>query len=138
MKLKVYIASPYTNGWQADNVRLQLEAKHILMDNEFCPFAPLENHYAEIYRHRSEHEWFEWDIEWLKICDILVRIRSVDKDGVEIPSTGADLEEKIASEEGLLIFNFKTLEELKCWAASVNKKELVEFKNLKVEQHSAH
>ena len=39
-----------------DNVRLQLEAKHILLDYGFIPFSPLENHFAEIYKHRKEGE----------------------------------------------------------------------------------
>jgi len=55
-KQKVYICSPYTNGWMPDNVRLQLEAKHILLDYGFIPFSPLENHFAEIYKHRKEGE----------------------------------------------------------------------------------
>ena len=129
MKLKVYIASPYTNGWAADNVRRQLEAKHILLDHSFVPFAPLENHFAELYKHRSEKEWFAWDLEWLKVCDIMVRIRPTDGDGVEIPSIGADIEEKTAEEEGLLVFNFKSLSELKSWAITVNKKDLIKQKN---------
>jgi len=116
MKLKVYIASPYTNGWTATNVSRQLKAKHILMDNGFCPFAPLENHYAEIFQHRSEHEWFEWDLEWLKVCDILVRIRPNDANGNEIPSPGSDQEVETALENGIEVHQFKTLDELKEWA----------------------
>lgn len=121
MKIKVYIASPYTNGWAATNVRRQLQAKHILLDNGFCPFAPLENHYAEIFQHRPEHEWFEWDLEWLKVCDILVRIRPSDKDGNEIPSRGSDQEVETAIENNIEVYQFKTLEELKEWAENYEK-----------------
>ena len=127
MKLKVYIASPYTNGWTSTNVRRQLEAKHILMDHGFCPFAPLENYFAEIHRGRSEGEWMEWDLAWLKVCDILIRLRPDDDKGVEIPSPGSDLEVKTAKEEGLLVFDFKTLEELKKWAKSIDKGVLADF-----------
>lgn len=114
-KEKVYIASPYSNGWQADNVRRQLEAKHILMDHGFIPFAPLENHFCEIYQHRPEHEWFEWDLEWLAVCDILVRIRAFDSKGDEIPSPGADKEEQYARDLGLSVYVFNNLEELKAF-----------------------
>lgn len=115
-KLKIYIASPYTNGWQPDNVRRQLEAKHILMDHGFVPFAPLENHFGEIYKHRSEHDWFEWDLEWLEVCDMLVRIKGYHN-GEEIKSTGADLEVKRAKELNIPVLVFNDLEELKAWAS---------------------
>jgi len=98
-----------------DNVRLQLEAKHILLDYGFIPFSPLENHFAEIYKHRKEGEWLEWDLEWLKVCDILVRIRSSHKD-LEISSPGSDIETKFALKNSIKVFEFKNLEELKVWA----------------------
>ena len=113
-KLKVYIASPYTNGWMPDNVRLQIEAKHILMDYGFIPFAPLENHFSEIFRSRSEGEWLEWDLEWLKACDIIVRIRT-KRNGVEINSPGADLEINTAHANNIRVYEFADLEELKKW-----------------------
>ena len=116
MKKKVYIASPYTNGWVSDNVRRQLDAQHILMDYGFVPFAPLVNHYVEIHKHRPENEWFEWDLEWLKVCDILVRIHPTDQHGNEIFSNGATDEEKEAKKFGIPVFNFKNLEELENWA----------------------
>jgi len=126
-KLKVYIASPYTLGWMPDNVRLQLEAKNILMDYGFVPFAPLVNHFEEIYKHRNEHDYLEWDIEWLKVCDILLRIRS-SKDGVEIPSKGADIEVQVAIENNIKVIDFKDLNELTDWAVknspNNNKKNL--------------
>lgn len=128
-KIKAYIASPYTNGWAADNIRRQLEAKHILMDAGFTPFAPLECHFGEIYKHREEHDWFEWDCEWLEICDILTRICPLDENGNEIFSEGADEEERRARKWGKLVFTFKDTEELKRWADNVNKEEL--WKSLK-------
>lgn len=114
-KTRVYIASCYTNGWMPDNVRRQIEAKHILMDYGFVPFAPLENHYSEILKHRPEHEWFQWDLEWLGVCNILVRIRVFDKNGDEIPSTGSDKEMQFAREHGITIYEFKDLGELESW-----------------------
>jgi nucleoside 2-deoxyribosyltransferase len=114
-KIKVYIASCYTNGWMPDNVRRQIEAKHILLDNGFAPFAPLENHYSEIYRHRPEHDWFEWDLEWLSVCNILVRIRVFDKNGNETPSPGSDQEMQFALDHGITIYEFNSLDELRGW-----------------------
>jgi len=121
-KLRVYIASPYTNGWMPDNVRRQIEAKHILMDHGFMPFAPLENHYSEIFKHRPEHEWFEWDLAWLKVSDILVRIKAFDDEGNEIPSPGADEECRNAKEWGIPVFVFDTLKDLESWAKNPDSK----------------
>lgn len=122
-RIKVYVASPYTNGWQPDNVRRQLEAKHILLDNNFVPFVPLENHYAEIFRHRPEEDWYAWDLEWLAMCDILVRLRPF-RNGSEIPSPGSDGEEKRANELNKPVFTFHTIEELKEWCENV-KQEMI-------------
>jgi len=119
--MKVYIASPYTNGYAGDNVRRQLEAMKILMDHGFIPFVPLLTHFAEINHHRPEQDWLDWDLAWLKVCDVMVRIRPTDEDGVEISSSGADIEEKMAEEEGLLVFNFKNLQELEYWASTTEK-----------------
>jgi len=126
-KAKVYIASPYTRGRQADNVRRQVEAKHILLDHGYVPFAPLLNHYAEIYRHREEEEWFQWDIEWLLVCDVLVRITAYDENGIEVPSIGADEEVKIAMENDIPVYVVHSIDDLKNWC--IKFKECIKIKN---------
>lgn len=130
--IRVYIASPYTNGWTSDNVRRQLDAQHILMDYDFSAFAPLICHFSEIHKHRPEKEWFKWDLSWLKVCHVLVRIRVYGKNGDEINSNGADEEMVLAKKWGIPVFEFKNLNELKAWAENVNKKELLEL--YKIEQ----
>jgi len=122
-KLKVYIASAYSNGWMPDNVRRQIEAKHILMDYGFIPFAPLENHFSEIFKHRKESDWMEWDLEWLKVCDILIRIRSYENNN-EVISPGSDKEMEIAKQNDILIFQFNSLKDLEHWAKHFNKNQL--------------
>ena len=126
MKKRVYIASPYSNGWQSQNVRRQLDAFDILFNNGFVPFAPLLDHFLEIYHHRPEKDWYDWDLEWLKMCDIMVRIRPLNENGEEIPSVGADNEEKKANEWGIPVYTFKNLEELETWA-----KENIKYKRMK-------
>ena len=122
-KIKVYIASPYTKGRMPDNVRRQLQAKQILMDYGFVPFAPLDNHFSEIYSTRPEEEWYQWDLEWLSVCDILIRIRPIIN-GEELPSIGSDGEEKLANELNILCFSFNTLKEVEEWAKNSDKKSL--------------
>jgi len=109
---KIYIASPYNAGDKVQNVRLQIDAFHILRDLGYLPIAPLLSHYVNLVRDRSHKDWLEYDIELLKICDIVVRLRPKDENGVEIPSPGADMEEKKAKELGIPYYEFQTLDEL--------------------------
>lgn len=117
-KYKVYIASPYTNGWMPDNVRLQLQAKHILLDYGFIPFAPLENHFAEIFQARKDKEWLNWDLEWLKVCDIVIRLHTYVND-VELPSPGSDIEIQTAKDNNIPVRDFKSIKELSEWALNM-------------------
>ncbi len=85
------------------------------MDKKFIAFAPLIQHFAEIYNSRPENEWFTWDLEWLKCCDFLVRIRPTDGDGIEVPSKGSDIEEQTAIDNDMPVYNFPSVEKLKFW-----------------------
>lgn len=130
-RLKVYIASPYTNDWMPNAVRRQLEAKNILLDYGFVPFAPLENHFNEIYKHRPEREWLEWELEWLEVCDIFIRLRPSYENGKEILSSGSDIEEAHAKKYGIPIFNFENIDELEDWVRDVDQEELWSFCKIK-------
>lgn len=115
-KVKAYVASPYTNGITSENVRLQLDAHHILMDsNNIVPFSPLLSHFLEIHKHRNDEDWLKWDLEWLEVCDILIRFKPVDENGNEVTSNGADIEEETAKKLKIPIYIFKDLKELKFW-----------------------
>lgn len=95
-KLKVYIASPYTIGNQLENTHRQIHVAEILMNNGIVPFTPLFTHYHHELHPRSNESWLEWDFEWLKLCDCVLRL-----DG---ESRGADEEEKYAKSLGIPIF----------------------------------
>jgi len=112
-KLKVYIASPYTSGDKLQNVKLQIDAFHILRDLGYIPIPPLTSHYINEIKERSHAEWLEYDFEILGICDMTVRIRPKDENGIEIPSKGADMETEETKRLGLLYYEFETLEEMK-------------------------
>ena len=124
-KLKVYIASPYTNGSPGNNVHRQLHAQKVLMDKGFIAFAPLVAHFSEIYFSRPEHEWLDWDLEWLKTCDFLVRIRPKDGDGLEVPSKGSDIEEKTARENNIPVYSFGCVNELQTWLITKEKEDII-------------
>jgi hypothetical protein len=103
-EIRVYIASPYTNGWMPTMVKLQLDMAQNLLDEGYFPYPPLLNHFQEIYSNRTEHEWLKLDFVFLKVCDAVLRLFPLDKDGKEIPSSGADQEIELAIKEGIPVF----------------------------------
>lgn len=94
--IKVYIASPYTIGDIAMNVKLQIDTVDILMNKNFVPFAPLYSHFQHMIHPRPYQDWIKVDLEWIKVCDCLLRL-----DG---ESKGADLEVEFAQSIGIPIF----------------------------------
>ena len=96
MKTKVYIASPYTKGDVAVNVKLQLDTANTLMDYGFIPFVPLYSHFQHMAHPRPYEDWVELDMTWVRACDVLLRI------GGE--SIGADNEVKLAMELKIPVF----------------------------------
>ena len=109
--VKIYIASPYTYGDKTDNVNLQIDAAEIIASHGYAPMVPLFNHFWQIRHSHTETDWLKLDFVWLSCCDILVRFRPI-VNGKELPSSGADAEEKFAREIGLPVFTFTNLAEL--------------------------
>jgi hypothetical protein len=72
--VKCYIASPYTVGDSAENVRAQMEAAHKLMDYCISPYTPLLSHFLHIYQPRNYDEWMAIDMSFLPMCDCLLRL----------------------------------------------------------------
>jgi hypothetical protein len=120
-EIKVYIASPYSNGWMPTNIVRQFEAASKLIDDGYFPYVPLLTHFMELYTHREEAHWLEQDFVFLKVCDAVLRLKPVDEKGVEIPSPGADKEEKLARASGIPVFY--SIEELNDWAKASAKQQ---------------
>jgi hypothetical protein len=95
-KPKVFISSPYTIGDCGENVANQMKIFDILMDLGFTPYAPLLTHFQHIYRQRKYTEWLALDLEWLQVCDFVLRLPGESK--------GADLEVKFAKENKIPVF----------------------------------
>jgi hypothetical protein len=70
----IYISSPYSFGSQADNVRVQLEAGHRILDMGHVPSVPLLNHYLQIHRPRKPEDWLAMDFAIIPRCDVLLRL----------------------------------------------------------------
>jgi hypothetical protein len=95
-KIKVYIASPYTKGDIAVNVKLQIDTVDELMNMGFVPFAPLYSHFQHMAHPRPYKDWIEIDMVWVLACDCVLRI------GGE--SAGADGEVKLAKDNGIPVY----------------------------------
>jgi len=88
----VYIASPYTVGDVAANVKRQIDIASHLMNRGFCPIAPLLSHFIQIQHPRPYENWIEIDFELVRRCDVVLHLRGV--------SDGADREVAFAKKIG--------------------------------------
>ncbi|RLC39266.1 hypothetical protein DRH27_00010 [Candidatus Falkowbacteria bacterium] len=91
----VYVASPYTIGNQAENVRAQIDAGDKLMTAGFCPILPLLTHFQHLIYPRPYEDWMKHDFHLITLCDYLLRLPG--------ESLGADREVKYAYEKGVTV-----------------------------------
>lgn len=99
---KVYIASPYTIGDVEKNVQVQKDMFNQLISLGFIPFAPLWSHFQHKQYPLEYDTWLNWDFQWLKCCDYLLRLPGI--------SSGADKEVQYALKLGIPVYY--SLEEL--------------------------
>ena len=98
----IYIASPYTKGDVAENVRIQMDAAHRIMDAGHCPIAPNLSHFLHMHRARPYEDWMKIDFELINRADLVLRL-----DGA---SAGADREVNHANRIGVkVIFGWDSL-----------------------------
>lgn len=97
MKPKVYIASPFSKGDQIINTKAQYDVfNSIITTGKLIPFAPLWATFQHFVYPLSYDEWMEWDLEWVKACDCVLRLPG--------ESEGADIEVNTAIENGKPVF----------------------------------
>jgi hypothetical protein len=94
--MRVYIASPYTIGDVAINVRRSIEAANRVAEAGHFPFVPLLTHFWHMMFPHEYEFWLCQDNEWLAVCDALIRL--------EGESHGADMEVEMAKARGLKVF----------------------------------
>jgi len=95
-KIKVYIASPYTKGDPAVNVKRQIDMADTLMNYGYVPFVPLLSHFQHLCKPRVYQDWIDYDLEWVASCDCLLRLKG--------ESSGADNEVKEAESLNIPVF----------------------------------
>jgi hypothetical protein len=93
---RVYIASPYTLGDVAVNVKVQLDVADQLMTLGFSPYVPLLTHFQHIAHPRPYADWCRQDDAWIPCCDYLLRLPGESK--------GADREVELAASLGIPVF----------------------------------
>lgn len=96
----IYLASPYTLGDQASNVREHMRIANDLMMHGFAVICPLLFHFMHISHPHPKSFWLQQDFALLEKADIFVRSVS------HTPSEGADEEEALAERLGLPIYTF--------------------------------
>jgi nucleoside 2-deoxyribosyltransferase len=77
--IKVYIASPYTIGDVAVNVKRQLDTANELMNEGYNPFVPLYSHFQHMIHPRPYEDWVKIDLEWVSSCDCVLRLSGESK-----------------------------------------------------------
>ena len=110
----IYIASPYSKGDQALNVRYQHRIWHALLDMGCVPIAPLWSHYQHLAFPRPYQDWIDYDMAIIERCDACIRLNATCESPAYFmsESSGADGEVKAFLAAGKpVFFNLKTLEE---------------------------
>jgi hypothetical protein len=96
VKTIVYIASPYTKGDVAVNVRASLKVADELANLGYLPIAPLLSHFWHLMFPHPYEFWTELDLEWILHCDCLLRLPG--------ESRGADKEVGFAAMHNLPVY----------------------------------
>ena len=117
----VYIASPYTKGDCAINVRTQMVYFDHLLTLGVVPIAPLYSHFQHMAFPRPYQDWINLDLEVIQRCDACLRLTAlhVYADGSlyqQRESSGADGEVAECLRLGKPVFN--SVEEVAAWLAA--------------------
>ena len=93
----VYIASPYTQGDVAQNVRHAFLVADQLVKHGFLPYPPLYSHFWHYLSPHPYEFWTKLDLEWVLKCDCVLRLSG--------ESTGADKEVSFAIANQIPVFH---------------------------------
>jgi hypothetical protein len=96
LRLRIYVAGPYTGGDPAVNVKNAIDAGNAIANLGHIPFIPHLTHFWHMF-HPHEYEfWLQQDLEWLKVCDAILRLPG--------ESGGADKEVAFAEQNGIPVY----------------------------------
>lgn len=92
----IYVAGPYSGGDPVINTRKAIDAGEQLMTLGYVPFIPHLTHLWHLINPHDIDFWYEYDNEWIRKCDALLRLPGESK--------GADMEVALAFKLGLIVF----------------------------------
>src|SRR6185436_16045859 len=72
--VRVYIASPYTKGDVAVNVKTSMDVADQLIGQGYAPFSPLYSHFQHMAHPRPYETWINLDLAWVQCCHVLLRL----------------------------------------------------------------
>lgn len=92
-RIRVYIAGPYSKPDPCANTNTAMIAWDALWVAGYAPYCPHWSHFQHTFRPRPYEDWLAYDLEYLRTCDVLVRLPG--------ESSGADAEVAVAQRLGL-------------------------------------
>lgn len=95
--MRVYVAGPYTLGDPVLNVRRAVQAANELFDAGHAPYVPHLTHLWHTISPRPFDDWMRLDLDWLPVCDAVVRLPG--------NSRGADMETSAARDYNIPVFD---------------------------------
>ena len=103
--IRVYVAGPYTFPDKVQNTRTAILAGNALLELGFVPFIPHLSHFWDLLCPQRYSTWLEYDLNWLKQCDAVLRLPGDSK--------GADEEVSEAILNGIPVFD--SISDLVAW-----------------------
>lgn len=100
--MRIYLAGPYS----AEPEQCTHEAIRIaneLRNMGHSPFVPHLTHYWHLRHPRAYEDWLDYDLDWLEVCNVLIRIPG--------HSPGADREVEAARRLGLTVMTWDQFRE---------------------------
>lgn len=94
--MRVYVAGPYTKGDVVENVRAAVLAGDQIFGAGHTPYVPHLTHLWHTIRPRPWEDWLRLDLEWVDVCDALIRLPGASK--------GADMEVAHAERRGIPVY----------------------------------
>lgn len=102
-KARVYVAGPITLGNQGRNVREAIRISDEVYKLGYIPYCPHLTYFWDMIYPHEHQTWMNMDKEWLRECDILLRLPGKSK--------GADMEVAWAGALGIPVIFKRELEE---------------------------
>jgi hypothetical protein len=104
--VRVYVAGPIALGPRGQNIQNAISAGEQLLRAGHYPFIPHLNGIWDVMYPGPAEKWLDWDFEWLRQCDALIRLPG--------ESSGSELEIAEATRHGIPIFY--SVEEFLKWS----------------------